>query len=198
MQAFHNDKKIQDKYLGRVRAHAKADEIIKGQHWQDGKGCAVGCTIHSGNHLAYETELGIPQWLAKLEDRIFDGLPNEMAKEFPIEFIEAINIGADLNKIKIPMLIFIVESALEKTNNVEALSVIDGVLISLRRDVLDITKLREAHAIDAAAAAALAAAAAAAGAVTHAAAAAIAAGAREDEYKKFADKLLQLIRGCNG
>jgi hypothetical protein len=29
MQAFHNDPKIKAKYLKRVRAHAKADEIVK-------------------------------------------------------------------------------------------------------------------------------------------------------------------------
>lgn len=54
MKSFHNDQKIKTKYLARVRAHQKADEIIKGQYWEDGKGCAVGCTLHSSNHNAYE------------------------------------------------------------------------------------------------------------------------------------------------
>jgi hypothetical protein len=43
--AFHNDQKIKDKYLARVEAHRKADEIIKGKYWENGKGCAVGCTL---------------------------------------------------------------------------------------------------------------------------------------------------------
>ena len=83
MKAFHNDEKIKKKYLSRLRAHQKADEIVKGFYWEMGKGCAVGCTIHSSDHGAYETELGIPRWLAKLEDRIFEGLPNGRAKKWP-------------------------------------------------------------------------------------------------------------------
>lgn len=39
--AFHSDKKIKAEYLSRVKAHAKADEIIKGKYWEHGhvKGC---------------------------------------------------------------------------------------------------------------------------------------------------------------
>lgn len=114
MIAFHNDPKIKEKYLARVKAHALADEIIKGKYWKDGKGCAVGCTIHDSDHSKYESELGIPEWLARLEDRIFEGLPNERAKMWPEEFLNVIRPGIDLNKIKIPFLIFIVESVREK------------------------------------------------------------------------------------
>lgn len=81
MKAFHGDEKIKKKYVDRVKAHAKADEIVKGQYWKNGKGCAVGCTIHSADHAAYQTELGIPQWMARLEDRIFEGLPNARAMQ---------------------------------------------------------------------------------------------------------------------
>ena len=38
--AFHNDQKIKDKYIARVKAHQEADEIIKGKYWKNGKGCA--------------------------------------------------------------------------------------------------------------------------------------------------------------
>ena len=62
--------------LKQLRQHAKLDEIEKGHYWDSGKGCAVGCTIHSGQHVEYETRFGIPQMLARLEDCIFEGLPN--------------------------------------------------------------------------------------------------------------------------
>jgi hypothetical protein len=62
--AFHGDPAIKAFYLGRVRAHRKADEIRHGFYWQGGKGCAVGCTLHSNSHTAYEDELGIPRILA--------------------------------------------------------------------------------------------------------------------------------------
>ena len=54
MEAFHNDPSIKEKYLTRVQAHYKADEIIQGKYWENGKGCAVGCTIHSSDHKNYE------------------------------------------------------------------------------------------------------------------------------------------------
>lgn len=60
MKAFHGDLKIKEKYLVRIRAHAAADEIVKGQYWEDGKGCAVGCTIHSNDHSLYPKLFDIP------------------------------------------------------------------------------------------------------------------------------------------
>jgi len=112
MIAFHNDEKIKEKYLERVRAHARADEIVKGQYWKDGKGCAVGCTIHSDDHTSYETELGIPEWLARLEDTLFEGMPNEQAKLWPEQFLAAIKPGVDLEQVRIPLIIFILEQNL--------------------------------------------------------------------------------------
>ena len=112
MQAFHNDMKIKEKYLDRVLAHQKADEIIHGIYWENGKGCAVGCTIHSGNHKYYEKELGIPEWLARLEDTLFEGLQNGRAKAWPAQFLEAIKPGVDLEQVKKPFTIFILEQNL--------------------------------------------------------------------------------------
>ena len=99
MQAFHNDPLIKEKYLTRLTAHYKSDEIIKGTYWEDGKGCAVGCTIHSNYHKNYELELGIPKNIAHLQDRIFEGLPNKLAKQFPLKFLSAIKVGADLKNV---------------------------------------------------------------------------------------------------
>ena len=41
MQAFHNDINIKHKYIERVNEHIKADNLIHGIGWEDGKGCAV-------------------------------------------------------------------------------------------------------------------------------------------------------------
>jgi hypothetical protein len=105
--SFHNDPAIKEKYLNRVRAHRLADEIVKGVYWESGKGCAVGCTIHSSDHGAYEEELGIPRILAKLEDCIFENLPKELAKGWPEKFLNSVPIGKDLSKIWIQFAIFI-------------------------------------------------------------------------------------------
>jgi len=102
MKSFHNDPKVKDKYLKRLKEHAKADEIIQGTGWEDGKGCAVGCTLENYDHSQYPIELGIPEWLAHLEDSIFEGLTNGDAKAFPVQFLEAMPVGVseeDLYKL---------------------------------------------------------------------------------------------------
>jgi len=99
MIAFHGDSNLKARYVDRLKAHEVADEIIHGTYWENGKGCAVGCTIHSSNHGAYETELGIPMILARLEDRIFEGMSNGNSKEFPMRFLNAIPVGADLSSV---------------------------------------------------------------------------------------------------
>jgi hypothetical protein len=99
MQAFHGDISIKCRYLDRVRAHAVADEIIHGKYWENGKGCAVGCTIHGERHMDYESELGIPVMLARLEDRLFEGQSNGKSKAFPERFLVAAKVGADLSRV---------------------------------------------------------------------------------------------------
>jgi hypothetical protein len=99
MLAFHDDFAVKSKYVGRVLQHREADEIIHGKYWEDGRGCAVGCSVHSGDHALYEIELGIPIMLARLEDRIFEGMSNGRSKDFPLQFLSSIKIGADLSLV---------------------------------------------------------------------------------------------------
>src|ERR1700674_5720873 len=124
MLSFHNDPKIKKQYLARVQAHLKADEIIHGKYWENGKGCAVGCTIHSGHHMNYESELGIPVMLARLEDRIFEGLSNGEAKVFPKQFLAAIRSGVDLSLVGWKFLHWLMEVELAGNKNEKIAAVI--------------------------------------------------------------------------
>jgi hypothetical protein len=99
MLAYHNDHSIKAAIIAELNVHAAADDFIKGKYWVDGKGCAVGCTIKSGDHMEYESRFGIPVMLARLEDRIFEGLPNDDAKAWPIQFMDAIAVGSDLSRV---------------------------------------------------------------------------------------------------
>jgi hypothetical protein len=119
MVAFHNDENIKNKYYNRVLAHQKADRIIQGIGWHNGRGCAVGCTLENYNHKQYEVELGIPEWLAWLEDNLFEGMTKEDALAWPANFLKAINVGADLNKIKTPFIIFILEENLKTLDSLK-------------------------------------------------------------------------------
>lgn len=106
LATFHGKQSIKSKYLERVRAHEAADEIIHGVYWENGKGCAVGCTIEGSDHERYETELGIPKEVAFLEDVIFENLENGEAKKFPAQFLNAVGVGKDLSKVTAQVVIW--------------------------------------------------------------------------------------------
>lgn len=96
---FHGRPEIKAFFVSRARSHREADEIVKGQYWQDGKGCAVGCLIHGDRHAQLAEELGIPLQMAYLIDHLLEGQPNEPAKDFPVRFVEAIPVGVDLEPV---------------------------------------------------------------------------------------------------
>lgn len=175
MKAFHNDQKIKDKYLDRVRHHKKMDRLIKGIGWEKfgstWKGCAVGCTLEDYDHSRYPIELGIPEWLAHVEDSIFESLPTYQAMKWPEKFLSAIPVGADLQTVKAPFLIFVLERTLNTFNHERFPDVkksIDRVIDLYRSGETDIKTFKDADA-DAAHASAYAAADAAAYASAYAA-----------------------------
>jgi len=134
MKAFHNNLDIKHKYLERVRAHRKADNLIQGIGWENGRGCAVGCTLEAYDHSLYPIELGIPEWLARLEDAIFEKIPNDKSMLWPERFLAAINPGADLEKVKMPFIIHVLEQTIasmdacvfDRDKNPDVVKVIEG------------------------------------------------------------------------
>jgi hypothetical protein len=99
MLAYHNDQNIKNKYLARVHEHRLRDELIQRTGWENGKGCAVGCTLEAYDHSRYPIELGIPLHLAHLEDRLFELQTTEDALAWPERFLSAIQPGADLSRV---------------------------------------------------------------------------------------------------
>ena len=103
--AFYGDPKLKEFLLNRLKAHYKADEIIQGSYFgESGKGCALGCAMHQDNkdqsiYLAYQKEYNIPLLVGVLQEKLFERLDNKFSKEFPIQFTEAIPVGADLSNI---------------------------------------------------------------------------------------------------
>jgi hypothetical protein len=100
MKSFHSDTAIKEKYLSRVKWHREQDRLVRGIGYVDGKGCAVGCTLENYDHSQYPIELGLPEWLAHLEDRIFEGLSTEDAMLWPERFLEAIPVGVDVEDVR--------------------------------------------------------------------------------------------------
>lgn len=103
---------INEQLLARIAEHERLDTIVKGVYWEQAngkwKGCAVGCSLKdpddhtplSGTHELYPERLGLPEWLARLEDAIFEGLPDDESLTWPRRFAEAIPVGADLSGLE--------------------------------------------------------------------------------------------------
>ena len=101
MKSYLNNPALKAERIAIMKAHQAADELVRGVtegRRQDGtfRGCAVVCTIGDYDHAAYETELGIPRQLARIEDGIFESLPIERAMQWPLEFLEAVPVGVNL------------------------------------------------------------------------------------------------------
>ena len=142
LKAYHGKPALKAKYLSRVRRHREADELIKGQYWQHGKGCAVGCTLEgrfvTGGHDAYETDLGIPVALAHIEDNIFENLPNAAAHLWPERFLDAIRPGADLTGVADKFMLAVLvddQHGVWQVADERGKQAVDGVAALLRRKI---------------------------------------------------------------
>ncbi|MHB1777979.1 MAG: hypothetical protein ACYCU7_18630 [Acidimicrobiales bacterium] len=101
LRAWHGDPGLKTRTVAEMQAHADADQIIQGQYWEGGKGCAVGCMTHdqAGGHKRYPVRWGIPVVLAYLEDELFELSPQAEARKWPVRFLSAIPVGADLTGV---------------------------------------------------------------------------------------------------
>lgn len=99
--SYHGSVAEKKATLAQLRAHRAADQIVKGSYWSDGKGCAVGCLTHSpdGGHDQFPDRWGIPVQVAYLVDQLFELLPVEVAVEWPVRFMSAVPVGADLSGV---------------------------------------------------------------------------------------------------
>ena len=192
MRAFHGNPSIKAFYLDRVRAHARNDEIIHGKYWENGRGCALGCTIHSARHEEYETELGIPVMLARLEDRLFEGQSNGRSKGFPERFLLAAKVGADLSCVGGKFLHWLLTEELAGRDH-------PSVATYIKRWADVLVPLTKGEPCDKEEAQSAAYAAYAANVVYAAAYGADAdPSARSKRYERMADKLLALMAECEG
>ena len=111
MLAYSHPLVTREAFLAELQRHADADQIVKGQYWKDGRGCAVGCSLNSISRLLVDGSvprddherlaeiLGTPPQLAYLEDTIFEGLPVALARQWPMRFSNAIQQNADLSNV---------------------------------------------------------------------------------------------------
>ena len=93
-----------------AKEHLAADMLVKGYYGRTGEGddafhgCSVGCLVHnvhpdwsadrvqsvSNPHKIVADHYGYPEWLALLQDAIFEGLPNGENSKWHVQLAEAV------------------------------------------------------------------------------------------------------------
>ena len=100
MLSYHNDAAVKEKFILRFAAHRAADEVVQGTGFDNGRGCFVGCTLDKYEHSCFENELGWPEWLARLADKIFEGIPISEAPQFGTDLLASVPVGVDLEPVR--------------------------------------------------------------------------------------------------
>ncbi len=152
--AYKNDPVLKKKFVAEIIKHRKADQITQRTYGEENgkwKGCAVACSLRSlailererlvttyDQHAEYETKLGIPEWLARLEDTIFEGLPVEDAKKWPEQFSEAIPVGANLEPVKWKFCAVILKENIDRVLTLKIADDLKKQVVDAIQDVLSL------------------------------------------------------------
>jgi len=188
--SFFGSQCLRDAVVERVREHQRLDQIAQLVYWDGSKGCAIGCVLHSGNHLAFEQQLGLPVFLAYMDEHIFEKLPLEEAKGWPLRFIEAVPVGVDLELVYPRFMHWLLSDpdGVRQYADARTVPIMDTLVAMYARRI-------EGIPFDVAAAWAARAAAGAAGAAAVAAAWAAGDAAGAAAVRRQADCLIALLQG---
>jgi hypothetical protein len=122
---FKNDQKIKDALIKRMDHHIEMDELLQGSTGSGGKGCTVWCALNNGelkkgyDHSAFPDVLGLPEWLARLHDVIYEGLETEDSKWFSKEWVRAIPVGVNVEPVKWKFSVFLLKENIDRVLSLE-------------------------------------------------------------------------------
>ncbi|HEV2682616.1 MAG TPA: hypothetical protein VGV14_19095, partial [Rhodanobacter sp.] len=109
--SYHNDPSIKAFHVAQAKHHYEADMLVSGTYGENEgasfRGCSIGCMAHdidpsadSNFHAIVANHAGWPEWLARLNDLIFEGLPAGERERFHVDLREAIPVGVDLEPVR--------------------------------------------------------------------------------------------------
>src|SRR5699024_7324123 len=93
--SYHNDPKLKEAHIAQAQHHMEADMLLAGTYGEDEgdkfRGCSVGCFAHEIDpsrvdyHAIVAEAAGWPEWLVRLSDTLFEGLPADERNSFHVE-----------------------------------------------------------------------------------------------------------------
>ncbi len=111
MLSFFNDHSIKATHVAQAKHHAEADMLLSGTYRKENghfRGCSIGCFAYEINpkfddlqaHALIAETRGLPEWLMRLQDSMFEGLPADDRARFHVELAERIPVGKNLEPVK--------------------------------------------------------------------------------------------------
>jgi hypothetical protein len=152
MLTYNSDEQFKKDFTAIVVQHRKDDAVAQGTygtqngHW---KGCAVACSLRSydllkgkktkveyNDHSRFE-KVGLwPEWLARLEDEIFEHLPPAEAQTWPERVAKAVPVGVNITPVKWKFCAFLMKENIERVLLLDIPDALKGQVVSAIRQVL--------------------------------------------------------------
>lgn len=102
--AFKGDPKIKAAAIQEMEEHKRLDHLARGNYWdpRTNTGCAIGCMAGvkvENPHAFVAGKLGLPEGLLRQVDNLFENIPGGEHVEWPLQFLEAVPVGANLDLV---------------------------------------------------------------------------------------------------
>ena len=154
MITYNGDPVFKKQFVAEVVKSRKLDMVLQGTYGQQNgrwRGCAVACSLRSldilkgrkpkveyNDHPRFEREGLWPEWLARLEDAIFENLPQEQALLWPEKLAKAVPVGVDIEPVKWKFCAFLLSENIERVLVLDIKAELKEQVVSAIRQVLAI------------------------------------------------------------
>ena len=145
MRVYHGSETFKQECIAHMQAHIADDNLVQGKGWANGKGCSIGCTFDIYDHQTVADKLGTALWLEKLRDKIHEGLPSDNYQWFLTAYLEALQINANVEKIRIPFIRIVLDHALETVKQLNVGQKLKQQIIEVNRVVYNNPDCKEAQ-----------------------------------------------------
>ena len=141
INSYHGNQSEKDTAIANAIRHSEKDMLAAGTYgviYDSFKGCSVGCDafditgqVEASPHKITADHFGFPEWLERLRDTIFEGLPEDKRAYWHSSLKKAVPVGLDevgFEKVKAKFLIFILKNSLK---TVGSLSISDELRVKI-------------------------------------------------------------------
>ena len=133
MKAFHNDPVQKEKFVSIMQKAYDEKRLESGKYWckSDCTGCLVGqiAQTEDSPHKTFAKDFNCPEWIPKLFDNVFEGLPDGKREQFAINVVNAIPVGFDnWQSWYHRFCIFLLEDVCQNTDNPTVIQVIVDII----------------------------------------------------------------------